>query len=112
MRFLLDRFAGAPDRVAFVDDGRAVTYGEVVARVADYSDLLERQGVARGDVVVAVADYSPEMFCFILALALNGNVLAPLTHESVVERDSVMEIAEAQWFVEFQPRIEDITFEA
>jgi acyl-CoA synthetase (AMP-forming)/AMP-acid ligase II len=112
MRFLLDRFASAPERVAFVDDGRSVTYGEVVARVADYSALLERQGVARGDVVVAVADYSPEMFCFILALALNGNVLAPLTGESVVERESVMEIAEAQWFVEFRPHIEDIAFEA
>jgi acyl-CoA synthetase (AMP-forming)/AMP-acid ligase II len=112
MRFLLDRFAGARDRVAFVDDGRSVTYGELVDRVGDYSALLEREGVRRGDVVVAVADYSPEMFCFVLALALNGNVLAPLTHESVVERDAVMEIAEAGWFVEFRPRIEEIRFEA
>jgi acyl-CoA synthetase (AMP-forming)/AMP-acid ligase II len=112
VQFLLDRFSEARDRVAFVDEGRSVTYGEVVHRVGDYSALLERSGVRRGDVVVAVADYSPEMFCFILALVLNGNVLAPLTHESVVERESVMEIAEAAWFVEFAPGIEDISFEA
>lgn len=112
MHFLLDRFSEARERVAFVDDGRSVTYGEVVDRVGDYSALLDREGVRRGDVVVAVADYSPEMFCFILALALNGNVLAPLTSESVVERDTVMEIAEAAWFVEFAPAIEDIRFEA
>src|SRR3954471_23445088 len=112
MQFLLDRFSEARDRVAFVDDGRSVTYGEVVDRVGDYTALLERGGVRRGDVVVAVADYSPEMFCFLLALALNGNVLAPLTRESVVERDAVMAIAEAAWFVEFAPAIEDIRFEA
>jgi acyl-CoA synthetase (AMP-forming)/AMP-acid ligase II len=111
MRFLLDRFSGARERVAFVDDGRSVTYGEVVDRVGDYTALLERSGVERGDVVVAVADYSPEMFCFILALALNGNVLAPLTSESVVERDSVMKIAEAAWFVEFAPAIDETRFE-
>jgi acyl-CoA synthetase (AMP-forming)/AMP-acid ligase II len=112
MQFLLDRFSDARSAVAFVDDGRSVTYGEVIDRVGAYSALLERSGVRRGDVVVTVADYSPEMFCFILALALNGNVLAPLTRESVVERESVMEIAEAGWFVEFAPAIDEIRFEA
>lgn len=111
MRFLLDRFSEARDRVAFVDDGHSVTYGQVAGRVADYSALLELSGVRRGDVVVAVADYSPEMFCFILALALNGNVLAPLTRDSVVERESVLEISEAAWFVEFAPALDDIRFE-
>jgi acyl-CoA synthetase (AMP-forming)/AMP-acid ligase II len=111
MQFLLDRFSGARSQVAFVDDGRSVTYGELVDRVADYSALLERQGVQRGDVVVAVADYSPEMFCFVLALALNGNVLAPLTHESVVERESVIEISQASWFVSFKAALEEIEFE-
>jgi acyl-CoA synthetase (AMP-forming)/AMP-acid ligase II len=112
MQFLIDRFSEARDTVAFVDDGRSVTYGEVVDRVGDYSDLLAREGVRRGDVVAVVADYSPEMFCFVLALALNGNVLAPLTHDSVVERESVMEISEAQWFVSFTAAFDDIGFEA
>jgi acyl-CoA synthetase (AMP-forming)/AMP-acid ligase II len=112
MQFLLDRFSSARDTVAFVDDGRSVTYGEVVDRVGDYSALLSRRGVRRGDVVVAVADYSPEMFCFILALALNGNVLAPLTHDSVVELQPVLEISEAQWVVTFTSAIEGIGFEA
>ena len=112
MEFLLDRFAQSPERVAFVDDGRRFTYGELVDAVARSRAFIEDRGIRRGDVVVTVGDYSPEMFAFMLALVHNGNVLAPLTRESVVEKDVVMEIAEAGWFVDFQPALEDIQVEA
>src|SRR3954451_1078714 len=112
MDFLLERFAGAPDRVAFIDDDRRFTYGELTAAVARSRELIERRGIRRGDVVVTVGDYSPEMFAFMLALVHNGNVLAPLTRESVVERDVVMEIAEAGWFVDFSPALDEIRVEA
>ena len=107
MDFLLDRFAEVPDRIAFIDDDREFTYGELTAAVARSRELIERRGIRRGDVVVTVGDYSPEMFAFMLALVHNGNVLAPLTRESVVERDVVMEIAEAGWFVDFRPELEE-----
>lgn len=111
MRFLLERFAEAPDRVAFIHDGRGVTYGEVLDTVDRCSALLADRGVGRGDIVVTVGDYSPEMFCFLLALALNGNVAAPLTRESVVEREVIMEVAEAGWFVDFSHDLSDVAFE-
>lgn len=100
MQALLERFAAHADRVAFIADDRAVTYGELVARVAHDEQLLRERGVQAGEVVVLVADYSPEVFALILALARNGNVIAPLTPESVVERDTVLELAEAAWIVD------------
>ena len=112
MEFLLDRFAQSPERVAFVDDGRRFTYGELVDAVARSRAFIEDRGIGRGEVVVTVGDYSPEMFAFMLALVHNGNVLAPLTRESVVEKDVVMEISEAGWFVDFQPALEDVQVEA
>lgn len=112
MEFLLERFAAAPpERVAFVDDGREVRYAEVAEMVEGYSTLLAERGVARGDAVVVVADYSPETFCLLLALARNRNVVAPLTRESVVERDAVMRVAEAQWFLELEPGRREIALE-
>ena len=112
MDFLLERFAEAPDRIAFIDDDRRFTYGELAGAVARSRELIERRGIRRGDVVVTAGDYSPEMFAFMLALVHNGNVLAPLTRESVVERDVVMEIAEAGWFADFRPELEEVAFEA
>jgi acyl-CoA synthetase (AMP-forming)/AMP-acid ligase II len=112
MDFLLDRFVQAPEAVAFIDDGRRVTYRELRDAVGRYAAFIERHGIRRGDVVVTVGDYSPEIFAFMLALAGNGNVLAPLTRDSVVEKDVVMEISEAGWFVDFAGAIEDITVES
>jgi acyl-CoA synthetase (AMP-forming)/AMP-acid ligase II len=97
---LLERFAGAPDRRAFVADGRTVTYGEVLHRVDDAGRVLAEHGVLPGEVVMLVADYTPEVFCLILALARNGNVIAPLTTDSVVERDAVLELSQAAWIVD------------
>jgi acyl-CoA synthetase (AMP-forming)/AMP-acid ligase II len=112
MDFLLDRFAQAPDAVAFIDDGRHFTYGELGSVVARSRAFLERQGIGRGEVVVTVGDYSPEMFAFMLALVQQGSVFAPLTRESVVEKDAVMEIAEASWFVDFRPDLDEICAQA
>lgn len=100
MQFLLDRFAEAGDRAAFVADGRTVTYADVTARVGVERTRLAEAGVAPGEVVVVVADYSPEVFCLLLALAGNGNVIAPLTPQSVVERDVILGLAEASWVID------------
>ncbi|MGK2940029.1 MAG: class I adenylate-forming enzyme family protein [Solirubrobacteraceae bacterium] len=100
MQFLLDRFAEAGDRAAFVADGRTVTYADVSARVDVERARLAHAGVAPGEVAVIVADYSPEVFCLILALAGNGNVIAPLTPQSVVERDVILGLAEASWVID------------
>jgi acyl-CoA synthetase (AMP-forming)/AMP-acid ligase II len=112
MGFLVDRFAEAPDRVAFIDDGRRVSYGELRADRQRYAELIEGHGIRRGDVVVIVGDYSPELFAFMLALVDHGNVLAPLTRDSVIERDAVMEIAQAEWFIDFSRSPDEIRVEA
>lgn len=100
MQLLIDRFAQAGEHPAFIADGRSVTYGEVAAGVVEQRARLEREGVRRGEVVVVVADYSPEVFCLLLALAGHGNVIVPLTPQSVVERDVLVGLAEASWVVD------------
>lgn len=108
---LLERFASAPGDRAFVADGAVVSYGDVVARVRHASALLSRHGIQPGEVVVLVADYSPDVFCLILALAANGNIVAPLTPDSVVERDTVTDLAQPAWIIdalELEPRFEHV----
>jgi acyl-CoA synthetase (AMP-forming)/AMP-acid ligase II len=101
VKFLLDRFAGAGDAIAFVDRNRTFTYRQLVAATAEFQAQLASSGVPSGDVVVVLGDYSPEIVAFLLALAANGNTVVPLTRESVVERQQVEELSEAQWVVEF-----------
>ena len=101
MDWLLERFATAGERDAFVHRGRRVTYTEVLAKVEAFGALLADRGVARSETVAILGDYSPEVFCLILALARNGNVIIPLSRESVIERDSALGISGCHWLAEF-----------
>jgi hypothetical protein len=46
MQWLLDRFASAPDTLAFDHQGREVTYGAVVERVSDFTRQIRQEGIA------------------------------------------------------------------
>lgn len=101
MQFLIDRFAEAPSQTAFVDRDRRVSYGEVLTAIAEYERLLEASGILRGAVVVVVGDYSPEVFCFLMALGRRACVAVPVTPTSVIEKDTILELSDAEWVAEF-----------
>lgn len=107
--FLLERLAAAGDRVAFIDDDVEFTYRWILERKPDYEAFFESLGIRRGEIVCVVADYSPEVFCFLLAAIARGVVLAPLTRDSVVEKEAIVAISECQWFLELGGGIDDIT---
>lgn len=82
MDWLLERFAGAGTRAAFVHRGRSSSYAELLAAIARFESVLRERGVQAGDRVVLVGDYTPESFALMLALARNGNLVIPLMHPS------------------------------
>lgn len=101
MEWLIERFSSAPDRVAFVHEGRSVSYGEVVTTVAVFGARLQAEGVGAGDTVAVVGDYSPEVFCMILALARHRCIVIPLTRGSVVEESVALGVSGCEWYVRF-----------
>lgn len=99
--WLLDRFATAPGRTAFVHEDREVTYGALCSLVAAFEELLTRHGVNAGERVVILGDYTPEAYALMLALAQRACIVIPLTRESVVELSQALEISGADWLFEF-----------
>jgi acyl-CoA synthetase (AMP-forming)/AMP-acid ligase II len=102
MEWLLERFAGAGERDAFIHRGRRMTYAEVARTIARFGARLAAEGIGRGQTVALLADYSPETFCLILALARNGNVVIPLGRDSVIERDTALAISGCDWMAVFE----------
>jgi len=90
MQWLIERFKEAPDKTAFIHEGRHVSYGQVVEKVNYFEENFLELGVQQGHTVVLVGDYSPEVFCAILALALCGGIVIPLTTNSVIEESTVL----------------------
>ena len=101
MRWLLDRFGENAERLAFVHNDRQSTYGDVVAKVEASIRRLDEAGVRSGDKVVIVGDYSPDVFCLMLASAVKGCIVIPLTRQSVVEKDVALSVSGVDWTAEF-----------
>jgi acyl-CoA synthetase (AMP-forming)/AMP-acid ligase II len=101
MDWLIERFATAQKQLAFIHEGREVTYGEVGAMIASFRHSIDAVGIQRGDAVVVLGDYSPEVFCLMLALALNGCIVIPLTKNSVIEESIALGVSGCDWHVEF-----------
>lgn len=102
MDFLVDRFAEVSADTAFVDRGRRFSYAQVVVTTSAFGARLAAEGVRPGEVVAVFGDYSPELVCLLLALVHNGNVVVPVTPESVVESGVILDLSTAQWAVDFR----------
>ncbi len=101
MDWLIDRFRSASGKCAFVHEGREVTYEEVAHTIAAFQARAVSAGVRQGDSVVVKGDYSPEVFCFIVALALNCCIVIPLTKSSVIEESVALGVSGCNWNAEF-----------
>jgi acyl-CoA synthetase (AMP-forming)/AMP-acid ligase II len=101
MDWLIERFRSAPDHPAFIHEGREVSYGEVITTIMAFRTRIEAAGIKQGKNVVVLGDYSPEVFCLLLALAENGNIVIPLTSNSVIEQSVALGICGCDWYIEF-----------
>lgn len=101
MDWLIERFQSSQEHIAFIHEGREVTYGEVLVTIAAFRTRIDAVGIQTGDAVVVVGDYSPEVFCLMLALAQNGCIVIPLTKNSVIEESVALGVSGCDWYVEF-----------
>lgn len=104
MQWLLDRFAAAdPTLQAFVHKGQVFTYGQMSARIAEFTTELRERGVKSGHTVVVLADYAPDVFCMILALASLKALVVPMTRGSVIEEGEALSISGCDHAIAFAP---------
>lgn len=101
MDWLVERLQSSREHVAFIHEGREVTYAEVLVTIAAFRTRIDAAGIQKGDAVVVVGDYSPEVFCLMLALAQNGSIVIPLTKNSVIEESVALSVSGCDWYVEF-----------
>ena len=100
MDWLIERFRQDPQRIAFNDEGRSIDYGSLVASVAECRQRLSGSGIRPGASVMLKGDFSPAVFCMMLALAQNHNIIIPLTRHSVIEEGSALAISGCDWHIE------------
>lgn len=101
MKWLIERFKQADEKIAFIHEGRVVSYKQVSELIESNRIYFLSKGLKQGNVVIVLGDYSPEVFCAIFSLALIKCIVIPLTRSSVVEETSAIEITGCDWYIKF-----------
>jgi len=77
--WFLEKIASWGERPAFVFGDRTVSHRDFSELAEQWSECLDREGIAAGDVVVVHGDYSPASCSLIFALAARRAIVTPLT---------------------------------
>lgn len=77
-RWLPDRAALTPDRVAIEFGDREVTYAALAASATEWTDAFAGAGLRPGDRIATLARNCPEQVAAFFACAMSGLVLVPL----------------------------------
>lgn len=89
-----------PDRVAFIDAGRRVTYAELWSQVRRFAEFLRRQGLGRGDVVTLQMPNRIEFPVVFFALELVGAVGNKISSDlRAVEVDYILRFSKSKAYV-------------
>lgn len=101
--WLIERFASAREKNAFIHHGTPFSYGQMVDRISALELQLHQAGVGHHDTVVVLADYAPEVVCMLLALARLRATIVPMTRGSVIEESEVLGISGCTRRITFAP---------
>ncbi|MFT5633361.1 MAG: acyl-coenzyme A synthetase/AMP-(fatty) acid ligase [Rubritalea sp.] len=69
---LADRATEYPDRIALIEDGREISYGDLYAHVQAGSRLLLEEGLKKGDCVLILQPISIDLYIQLLAVLHAG----------------------------------------
>lgn len=101
MNWLIERFQNAPEHIAFNHEGEKFSYQDVVDLTAKFRSTIQAVGIGPTEIVVVLGDYSPDVFCMMLALALQNNIIIPLSNNSVIEQSEALKISGCDWRISF-----------
>lgn len=101
--WVMERLAAFADKRAFVADGRAYLFSDVVASTTAWLERLTSLLVERA-VVIVNGDHSHDAVGAILALYLRGCIVVPLHLTSLEKVDEVIALTGANWVINAGPQ--------
>jgi long-chain acyl-CoA synthetase len=99
--WLTQRLRDWGDSLALVWRDTKWSYAQFDQAIDAWLAELIRNRIVPGSVVAICGDYSPNACALLLASALNGNIVVPLSRSSVQGWDRMMQTAEVGYAVQF-----------
>ena len=93
----IDKLSLFNNKIAIIHSGREILYSELIENILFYNSKLEKSKIKRGEVVFILGDYSFDSISLFFSLALNGNIIVPVTTDNEQEIKERVQITQPDW---------------
>ena len=93
----IDKLSLFNNKIAIIHSGREILYSELIKNILLYNSKLEKSKIKRGEVVFILGDYSFDSISLFFSLALNGNIIVPITTNNEQEIEERIQITQPDW---------------
>ena len=97
VQFLLDKMSELQEQPAVAVGDNIITYSQLLNKYHVWLNWLVQEKIQAGEVVSIKSDYSADSIALFLALAHNGNIIVPLSNDSVAHFDEFCDVAQNQY---------------
>lgn len=85
------------EKIAIIYSERKISYSDLVKNISNFNLKLEKLNVNSGEVVFILGDYSFDSISLFFSLALNGNIIVPITSDNEQEINERIDVAKPDW---------------
>jgi acyl-CoA synthetase (AMP-forming)/AMP-acid ligase II len=85
------------EKIAIIDSEREFSYSNLTENISNFNLKLEMLNVNSGEVVFILGDYSFDSISLFFSLALNGNIIVPITSDNEQEINERIDVAQPDW---------------
>lgn len=91
------KITGYNDKTAIIHEGKLISYHDLAERISKQTRLINEKGVRSSQLVFIIGDYSVEAIALFFALALNKNIIIPVTTELDAEINERLQESKPDW---------------
>ena len=96
------------EKLALIELEKEFSYSDLVQNIFFFNSKLKKLNIKRGEVVFILGDYSFDSISLFFSLALNGNIIVPITSENEQEINDRINVAEPDWIFDINSNTEII----
>jgi acyl-coenzyme A synthetase/AMP-(fatty) acid ligase len=106
----IQKFSDFDDQIALIFCNELITYSTLLNEVNLWSNKIINLKIRHGEIVFILGDYSLESISLFLSLAMNGNIIVPITSINGEEIKERIEVVKPNWILNLRNG-EDVFFE-
>ncbi|MDI6046664.1 ANL family adenylate-forming protein [Flavobacterium yafengii] len=102
----VQKLSAFENKVAIINSGNKTTYINLVEEIVFFNNKITELNIKSGEVVFLLGDYSVESISLFFSLALNNNIIVPITSENEEELKERLDVTKPNWIFDLRKKIE------